>query len=177
MGFSCSWAAVRGHDHAAVLTALGFVDSGLADEARESAVSGAALPGGWYLVFLNEVYSRHLSDRAMAALSRAGEVVVAAVQEHAMYTTVAYFQAGARQWSIEHDPAQSPDHLVVEGEPPALFRTILAEKFAAQGHETHPDRRVDRIFEVPLSLAEHLTGFRHDQLSDAVFTRLQPAAS
>lgn len=172
MGFSCSWAAVRGTAKDDILLALGLVDTGIPDEARESPISGAETPNGWYVLFFNDVYSPHLSDRGMSALSLRGEVVVATVQEHAMYATSAYFQGGARRWWMEHDAAQSLDHLLVEGEPPAVFRTILVEKHAVQLKEKSGVIEVDHYFDVPLALAASLSGFRHDQWSETVFTTL-----
>jgi hypothetical protein len=56
-GYSISW-TVYGRPHEEILSRLGLQDSGESDEANEAPVSGAQLPTGWYVVFLNDITIR-----------------------------------------------------------------------------------------------------------------------
>ena len=47
MGFSMSWAAVRGGTPQAVHDALALRGTGTREEIAESDITGAMLPGGW----------------------------------------------------------------------------------------------------------------------------------
>jgi hypothetical protein len=47
MGFSISWAAVKGGTPKAVLDALVLRGTGIREEVQESDITGAELPGGW----------------------------------------------------------------------------------------------------------------------------------
>jgi hypothetical protein len=50
MGFSLSWAAVRGGTPQAVQEALSLRGTGTREEIPESDIAGTELPGGWYMI-------------------------------------------------------------------------------------------------------------------------------
>ena len=50
MGFSLSWAAVRGATPTAALSALGLRGTGSHEDFPESEIVGAALANDWYLI-------------------------------------------------------------------------------------------------------------------------------
>jgi hypothetical protein len=69
----------------------------------------------------------------------------------------------------------------VGGAPPPLLATIHAEMKATQDEQGGLEADVDCLFEVPLMLANALSGFRHDETTllsgeTLAFTGLAPAA-
>lgn len=73
MGFSMSWAAVRGGTPQAVLEALALRGTGAREEIPESDTTGVELPGGWYMVASNHDDLRLTEDAALERHSRDSE--------------------------------------------------------------------------------------------------------
>jgi hypothetical protein len=175
MGYSLSWAAVRGGRPDTVQKALALRSTGAREEFPESEITGAELPEGWYLVASQRDSLRLTEDEALSHLSQLGEVVVCFVEEHVMCSFAAGWQGGQRIWSVYHDSASGKGSkgLEVKGQPPASFAAIrdklLSEQAAAGGEKAG----VDCLFDIPVELARSVTGFRHDQdttgLSDDAF--------
>jgi hypothetical protein len=172
MGVSLSFLAVKGLAPAEVHRALGVADSGVAAgefDYPRPAMRGAALPDGWYLVLLNSVDHRFVtSEEIPAQLSRGCEVVACRVEEHCMFSACLGWRDGAMLWQVAHDPDEDPNHLEVEGTPPAVFGELAARMRAKQVEE---DRRagemsVDFIWEIPVELANSLCRYRHDEYAD-----------
>ncbi|MFI5458361.1 MAG: hypothetical protein ACHRXM_23270 [Isosphaerales bacterium] len=161
MGYSLSWLAVKGRSAAAVRNELGIHGNGRHEEFPESDVVGAELPGGWYLVVANRIPVR--DDAVLRRLSCGCELVTCFVEEHAMVSYAARWTDGTRVWSVAHDAQQDREHLETEGDLPADFGSIRdrlrSDQEAAGGRKAG----VDYIFDVPVQLAESLTGYRHDQ--------------
>lgn len=181
MGYSIAWILVRGKSKDDILARLSLADTGEPDEANESPVSGAALPGGAYLVFFNDM--AHPATRAtnLARLSEGCEALGCQVEEHVMASAAFQYKDGAKVWDVVHLSGEGLYHLAVDGAPPALLATIHAEMKATQDEQGGADAGVDCLFDVPLMLATALCGYRHDEpalLSGETleFTELIPAA-
>lgn len=180
MGYSIAWILVRGKSKDDILAQLSLADTGQPDEANESPVSGAALPGGAYLVFFKDMAHPATQAANMARLSEGCEALGCQVEEHVMASAAFQYKDGAKVWDVVHLSEEGLYHLAVDGTPPALLATIHAEMKATQDEQGGADASVDCLFEVPLMLATALCGYRHDEatlLSGETlgFTELVPA--
>jgi hypothetical protein len=158
MGYSISWIAVRGKRKAEVLEHLQLRDSGKADEGNETPASGAELPTGWYVLFLNNLTHPFVQPPALVALSRGSTVVGCQVEEHVMLSVSFYYADGQHKWTITHDSRRGLNSLEVDGEAPLSLAKLYSDAQAEQENDT----RVDYIFDVPLKAAEQVCGYRHD---------------
>jgi len=177
MGYSLSWAALKGGDVQSACAALGLRPTGKREEVAESKVNGVQLPTGWYLVKFDH---KEMGDGELAKLSRSGEVVCCFVEDHVMFSSAAKWKDGKEIWRVAHDGGEKGAlHLETRGELPAEFESIHKELFAKQEQEI-PNRDelgVDYVYDIPAELAKKLTGFRHDEdmpgLSGEVFQILE----
>lgn len=185
MGFSLSWAAVRGSTPAAVQEVLSLRRTGATEEIPESEITAAHLPNGWYVVVSQHDCLEFTKDGTLERLSSLGEVVTCFVAEHVMCSHAAYWRSGRRVWSVYHDCAGRSGNfgLDIKGEPPSFFAEIRdrlgLEQEAAGGKKAG----VDDIFDVPVELAYSLTGYRHGQdipefrgVAFEILARTQPAS-
>lgn len=181
MGYSIAWILVRGKTKEDILARLSLADTGAPDAANDSPVSGAALPGGGYLVFFNDMAHPATQAASMARLSAGCEALGCQVEEHVMASAAFQYKDGAKLWDVVHLSEQGLYHLAVDGTPPALLAAIHAEMRATQDEQGGADAQVDCLFEVPLMLATALCGYRHDEMAllsgqTLDFTELVPAA-
>lgn len=181
MGYSIAWILVRGKTKEDILARLSLADTGAPDAANDSPVSGAALPGGGYLVFFNDMAHPATQAASMARLSAGCEALGCQVEEHVMASAAFQYKDGAKLWDVVHLSEQGLYHLAVDGTPPALLAAIHAEMRATQDEQGGADAQVDCLFEVPLMLATALCGYRHDEMAllsgqTLDFTELVPTA-
>jgi hypothetical protein len=180
MGFSISWIAVHGLSKSEVCQRLAIFDTGEPDEANESPISGASLPNDWQVIFLNDLLHPFVAVESLNRLSKGCEVVGCQVEEHVMVCAAFFYANGARVWNITHESDKGLTNLDSEGLLPAAFEEIKARNLAAQQKDDNEDGGVDYIFEVPLELAEHICGYKHDrwqfEWGEPTFTKFVPAA-
>ncbi|MFL5928769.1 MAG: hypothetical protein ACJ77E_17700 [Gaiellaceae bacterium] len=168
MGMSVSWAAVQGAEGEAVLRALGLAETGERDELpAESPIAAAALHDGWYVVVFDRYGHELVSDDALRRLSRLGDVVAGAAEEHVMCCFSCGWRAGERVWWLAHDAQEGIDHLQVEGTAPAAFDDIRRELLAEQAAAGRSDADVDYLFDIPLQTAERVSGFSYSETAPA----------
>jgi len=182
MGYSIAWIMVRGKTKEDILDQLGLADTCEPDEANDSAVSGAALPGGAYLLFFKDMAHPATQAPGMARLSSGCEALGCQVEEHVMASAAFLYKDGAKVWDVVHLAEQGLYHLAVDGAAPVLLDTIHTEMKASQDEDGGDEAEVDWLFEVPLMLATALSGYRHDEATLLTgetldFTALVPAAS
>jgi hypothetical protein len=162
MGYSQSWLAVRGKPRASVLDALGLEGTGKREEIAESPIVGADLPGGWFLVVMDRACHRFLDEQNLRRVSAGCDIVTGDVEEHVMVSAATGWDDGHKVWSVTHNAQRGTEHLDSQGElPPAYVRIrdrLRSEQQAAGG----PNAEVDHIFDVPVELAQSLTGYRYD---------------
>jgi hypothetical protein len=162
MGYSLSWVAVKGKSVEEVLKALGLKHTGVYEEISESQYTGAQLPGGRYQVISNR--GEDLAcDKALGLVSAGCEVIAGFVEEHVMVSSAALWKDGKMVWSVVHDAQQGIEHLKAEGALPPEFAFIRDAKTTAQQADGGREAGVDHIFDVPVDLAEALTGYRYDK--------------
>lgn len=178
MGSSLSWVAVQGRQPEVVLAQFGLRATGRYQEAPEAPTVGVKLSGGWYIVVANRCDFPFVHRRALRRLALASEVVMCTVEEHVMYSAAIGWADGREVWSVDHDARQGIRHLDACGALPPAFAEIRDRLEADQEAHGGDQPRVDFVFDVPVTLAERLTGFRHDRvlmaLGKAPFEVLEP---
>ncbi len=154
MGFSDSWAAVRGCTAEAALERLGLRVGG--DERSRRRIEMGELPGGWVL-FVADDYDLAFKTWG-PTLAPLGEVVCCGEDEHVMCSEARGYIGGVEVWRVFRDGELDPERRVeVVGEPPPPFAAIREELFAGQAKEVEA---VDHIFDIPPRLAQAICGYR-----------------
>ena len=169
MGFSISWCAIQGQ-RGDVLAAARFHDTGEPDECFESVFSGAEFPGGW-VVIVSRSFDYFASVERLGELSKGRRLVAALVEEHVMFSKASEWRDGVELWSAEHE-GEGGDFtdLKVSGSPPPMLADVQADLMRQQQGQDD----VDFGFDIPLTVAQQITGFKHDATQDvARFTRLE----
>ena len=161
MGQALTWIAVRGKDAIQVLADLDASPTGEHGALGEHRFAACPLRGGWYAVAATEAGHRWGGPDWLAALSAGAELVACQVQEQVMFASAEGWRAGERRWRVVRDAQQGLGHLQAEGELPPAYAGIAAEHRALM--MAAPGSQVDHLFEVPLKLAQRLTGFKHDE--------------
>jgi len=157
MGASLSWLAIRGKSPQTVRAELGLRTAGRRERYPESPLTGAKLPGGWYLLVENHrLKNQYVRDSVLTRLSTDCEVITCMVEEHVMCSEAAGWNDGVKTWSVIHEAEKGDKDLRTEGDMPAVFAAIRDRLIGEQ------DEQVDYLFEIPVELAESLTGYRHD---------------
>lgn len=169
MSTRISWFVVALKSRDDTLAALEYIDSGIHVRPGECAVAGGSLPGGPYVVVLDEFWHPMLHPSAMQALSRDGVVVGYSESENTNTSLAFLYRDGRQVWQVSHVLDDGDDTLHVTGAAPASVASLLAQAKAARATSGH-----DAAFGVPLALAASFCGFRHDAPSDIAFTRLDP---
>jgi hypothetical protein len=163
MGFSLSWLAIRGKPAVRLFDELGIRGTGTFEEIFESPLTGATLPGGWYLLISNHDGPDLLNDQILKRLSSGCDVVSCFIEEHVMCSAASGWKDGREVWSILHVSAEGIEHLEARGDLPAMFVPIRDRLRSQQEAAGGRDSDVDHIFDVPVEVAREVTGFRHDQ--------------
>ena len=175
MGYSLSWAALKGGNLQKACATLGLRTTGNCEGILESKIVGVTIPTGWYVVVFNR---KELQDRVLALLSRSGEVICCFVEDHVMVSWASGWREGTKAWSVVHDCEKGRFHLDIKGEAPSELTGLREQLFAKQKADGGENADVDHVYDVPAELARKLTGFRHDQdipgVSGAVFEVLEP---
>lgn len=159
MGYALHWVAVRGRTRGDVLRFLRLRPTGEHEEIPESEFDGIDLPDGWYAVIADDFGADLEQPRVLEGLSRGGEAVYVAVEEHVMFVEASGWRDGRRRWSVTHDSQKGECHLASEGDLPPAFPAIRERRLAEQA----TDPGCDYVSEIPLDVAKSLTGFRHDE--------------
>lgn len=177
MGFAITWLACPESHAAAVLRQLQLKPSGETEETPDSPVSAFRTKSGWRIIWVNE-YGTPLAGEAMLArLSQDTEIVMALVEEHVMASSAEYWAQGARRWRISHEGVNGPVGLETEGQPPPGFPEIRASLEQEQEEAGGQDADVDHLFDIPLKVAESITGFKHDVVLEGEFEVLEQEAA
>lgn len=164
MGFSLAWAAIKaGRD--SVIQELNLTGTSEKEEFAESEITGAEIPGGWFLVIAQYNNLEFNKEEIMSGLSRLGkcEAVAGIVEEHVMLSATSYWRDGECVWLVMHDSAEGLSHLETVGPLPPEFAGIRDRLFAQQEADGGAESDVDHIFEIPVKLGQILTGYRYDQ--------------
>lgn len=80
-----------------------------------------------------------------------------------MFSEAAGWRDGRQEWRVTHRGEDGPMGLDVSGTPPSQFAAIRDDLSARQDAEGGAAAEVDFLFDIPVALAQSLTGFRHDE--------------
>ncbi len=161
MGWKISWIGFHGLTKAEVLDTLGATDTGEWDEANDAPVSGAELPGGWYILFSNDF--DFVSGSRLKVLSSRSQIVACQLHEGVMVSVAYGYVQGEPKWAVVHDSDRGIWDLTVSGSPPPGLPEILDRLRAEQTAAGGDGADVDFIFDVPVEVAAAVSGFRHDR--------------
>jgi hypothetical protein len=178
MGISLSWIAVRGIDYDIVLERLSLTATEGQANFWQTPVSGRRGISGWTLITALGCDHRIIAPAALVALSADCEVLACSVEEHVNFSYAAWWSQGVRVWEVFHQGDRDCVNLSTDGVLPAEFSDAVAAHVTAGSMDTI-DEDVDSVFDIPLDLAERLTGFRHDAAGgpgDEVFQILREPA-
>ncbi|NBD21453.1 hypothetical protein GTZ97_12340 [Aquabacterium fontiphilum] len=164
MGYSIAWIATRGIPLDQALIAAGLSSTSTLAEFASKPFTGQAMRHGWYLLVAKGCDSPLIASKVLAELSTSGEVIACAIEEHVMFSSAEFWQGGHRIWKVAHSSDKGIRHLSSSGAPPASFQDIVAEANRLQ----EQDSEVDYFFDVPLTLASKLCGFKHDEARDGL---------
>jgi hypothetical protein len=114
MGFRVLLIAVKGKEPAAIHRDYGVVPTGRTKRYPESPVTGAMLPSGAYLLYINDEIVP--DDRVLARLSKNASLIACYASETVMVSYASSWVNGVLNWSVLHDGGQT-------------------------GHQTSPDNR------------------------------------
>ena len=181
MGFSITWFAVPEASADSFLQKLGLVRTGDTEDCPDSLISSAVMDTGWRVLWYNKYLCPFLGTEAVRELSGEHDILVCTVEEHCMDSSSALWRAGQRLWYLHHDGSGGAKGLDVDGSPPDYFPSVRADMEREQLAAGGPTADVDYLFEIPLSVAQRLTGFKHDEESpsmvDGVFHVLKLTAA
>jgi hypothetical protein len=163
MGFAISWLAVSGKEPQHVLKELQLNRTGENEEIPESPISAAHLPNNWFLVFINEFDSPFVSANSLARLSANCKVVSCQIEEHVMFSSATFYSNGAETWRVAHDAQAGILNLSTSGQLPSEFAGIYTSLKTKQEDAGGDEADVDYIHDVPVTLAQVVTSFRHDE--------------
>ena len=156
MGFRFSWLAIRGKSREEIHKELSITPTGTYEELPESPCTGALLSDGWYLVVENGTYFDDLGK--LSKLSVNGQMIVCFVHEGIMVSEAAEWRNGKRIWSVLHNTQKALGHLEARGELPSVYDSIRLRLLAKQAAG---DGNVDYIFDIPVEVAQSITGYSH----------------
>ena len=163
MGYVVSWCAVREEQAAEMLADLGFAATGRKSSDRGADAVTLPLPSGWRLFWFLKYARAPLDARRLRDFSKSRDILVCHIEEHVMESIAEYWSQGRTLWRIRHQGEDGPVGLDVEGSPPESLTRIRMEMEREQREDGGADAEVDFLFEIPLLVAQDLTGFKHDE--------------
>jgi len=162
MSFSLVWLAAQGIGKDEFLERAQFEDTGEVDEYFEAEHTGGELDSGWYVVVTED--AGLLEPAKLAVWSAGGRLVAAVIHEDTETSLAMEWRDGKQVWSVYHDGTADEPQLAVEGKLPEVFDQIRREMTELEAEVAAQGGEFDAAFEVPLDLAEDITGFRHDEI-------------
>jgi hypothetical protein len=154
MGFSISWVAIKGKPKTAVLSELGLRATGGIESVSDWPIGGSELPGGWYLLFLDELAHPFTEEDVLSKLS----------EEHVMASAAFAYQNGKKVWDVTHESELGKRHLLESGQLPSEYLQVRDTLIKEQDVGDREAHGVDYIWDIPVTLAYEVVGFRHDDV-------------
>jgi len=163
LGYSLSLLALQSADPDNALSALDIARTGETVEYGDAPLMGYAMPNGWYLIVANKCDHRLLDAKLLQRVSETYRVIACSIEEHVMFSSAEEWQAGKQIWRAEHMGEDGPINLKTSGTLPPSFAAMEQEFKAKQEAEGGKDADVDYYFEIPLTAAQTIMGFKHDE--------------
>lgn len=121
-------------------------------------------PSGWSVLWAEETGFGARVRPQVALLSQTVPVIHCEINETVMWSAAEAWSGGVPEWKVSHLGCDGDlFDLTVSGTPPPALGPIRAEHEARQRDVDD----CDHMFEIPLELARCLTGFRHDETTQA----------
>lgn len=157
MGFRVLLIAVSGKDPATIHDEYSVEPTNQYEEVPESPVTGAMLPSGAYLLYVNdEILPK---DRVLVRLSQNASLMTCYVNETVGNSLSSSWIDGVEEWCVFHDAQQAITHLEASGSLPDQFMPIRERLLAEQRRY----RNTDVLFDVPVELFAALGGIRYNE--------------
>ncbi|GAB6968566.1 hypothetical protein JCM25156A_26040 [Komagataeibacter kakiaceti JCM 25156] len=160
-GYAVGLFMVHGPDPAEILHCLGLKKGGAAIDTPTARQCIAMLPGGWCVVWCNDMADATALRARIDTLG--ADVIFTAIDEHAYSSCATAYHNGVEIWSVTHDGAISPHDLSTSGEPPTQLSSIVADMEKEEVESGYPPGAVDFYFDIPVALVRALTGFSYCQ--------------
>ena len=172
MGESISWFAVNGLDKEAIYRRAHLIPTGATGDYAGG--NGARqMRDGWTLIVLDRVDHPLIASTELQELSSGCDLVACNVEEHVMASSSEAWRNGRRLWHVEHLASKDISDLGTFGHLPENFDQIEREYRQRQAAEDSSKPEVDYIFDIPLKLAQTITGFKHDEAPFDAFELLE----
>ncbi|MCE2574373.1 hypothetical protein [Komagataeibacter sp. FNDCR2] len=180
-GYAVGLFMVHGLDPAEILQRLGLKNAGAGTDMPTARQCIAPLPGGWCVLWCNDMADATALRARIAILGTGADVIVTAIDEHTYSSCATAHHNGVEIWSVTHDGGIGPHDLKTSGQPPTQLANLVAEMEKEEVESGYPPGAVDFYFDIPVALVHALTGFSYCQPDSAqghrVFTPLMKSAS
>ena len=177
MGHSLAWIAVKGLSDIEVAKALRVNKTGKRTNSPSAMLLGRQLANGWYLILANRCDDRITNRRTLAQISRGCQVIACSIEEHVMFSSCALWTGGKQRWSVKHSGDRSTFDVMQSGRLPEEYSSLKQQLLEKQKSADGAKADVDYIFELPLRLAKHFVGFKHDEeMPESSYEILEPGA-
>ena len=163
MGYSLSLLAIQTSDPDEALRQLGYNRTGQSCAYARVPLSGYTLPSNWFLIVARGCDNPFLQPGILGPLSEHFPLVACSIEEHVMYSSAEYWASGNQVWRAEHIGENGPIHLKTSGVLPTIFEAMATAHKDAQEADGGEKAGVDHYFDIPLSAAKEITGFKHDE--------------
>jgi hypothetical protein len=129
---------------------------------------------------LNDVSHPFVESSAAEKLAVDSIVLTCQVEEHVMVSVAAGYEAGRKRWVVTHESECGGRHLETHGELPEVYSSVCARLVAEQEKADAEAEPVDYIWDIPVTTAFEICGYRHDNMylksgEATSFTELVPA--
>lgn len=158
MSYAVSWIAVRGKRPEEVRRVLGLQASGVWHEEPNYPIAAARLATGWYLVRTEGLTSMLCEPGVASQLSEDCEVVTCCLNEDDYLSAAEQWENGKRLWGIRYYRKHGRRSVEVDGALPLGFDSIKVELLEKEKADA------DVFYEMPIDVAEAVTGYRDDVL-------------
>jgi hypothetical protein len=163
MGYSLSWIAVKERPNEEIQRILGLRKTGKHGDYGKHSLVGHQLRDGWYILIANTSEDRITKGKILTKLSKGCQAVACSIEEHVMFSSCAFWNKGKKIWSVKHRGEEGAFDVVNSGKLPENYSLLKDQFIAKQKSEGGERAEVDHVFELPLSLAKQLVGFKHDE--------------
>jgi hypothetical protein len=162
LGYSLSVLALQCADPDGALSTLDIVRSGEKAEYASAPLTGIAMPDGWYIIVADRCEHRLVEAATLERISGKYRIIACAIEEHVMFSSAEEWREGKQVWRAQHQGDDGIINLETSGTLPASFQAMENDFRARQTAEGGDDAGVDYYFEIPLTAAQAITGFKHD---------------
>ena len=170
MSFELSWLAIKNVNPEEVYEFYGLELTGETDMiAEDFEVSTVNLPDNWCLIYFDEFLSKSISEAKLKALSKLGEVICCQLHEGIMASTSASYSNGKQNWQLAYNAQNALHNVIEKGELPTTYRAIFDKILVNQANRLD----VDYYFDIPVEMAESLTGFKYGRALKSQFHELE----